>query len=100
MGKARRMKKERRENPEKFQAEAEELKKDSNLRRAMLWGIPAGGIIAAGASHFLLGEDALTGIALLVGAGGWIVVYLSELGKAIPPKDSGASAAIEFGRSR
>ena len=100
MGKARRMKKERRENPEKFQEKAEEMRRESGLRKAMLWGIPLGGIVAAAGSHYLLEADAITGIALLVGAGGWIVVYLSELGKAIPPKDSGASAAIEFGRSR
>ena len=100
MGKARRMKKERRENPQLAIEEQEAKAVDNRKRRALLWGTPLFGATISGIGYLSVGSDALLGVGLLVGIGGWIVVYLSELGQTIPKKDSSASAAIEFGRTK
>lgn len=99
MGKVRRMKKDRRENPEKYAKAAAELENAKSSRKAFLYGIPLISGIAAGVSFYLDSEFGI-GVFSLVGIGGWLVTYLSELGGSIPKKDSSASAAIEFGRSK
>jgi hypothetical protein len=94
------MKKERRENPQLAIEEEKAKAVDNRKRRALLWGTPLFGLVISGVGYASFDSDAMLGVGLLVGIGGWIVVYLSELGQTIPKKDSSASAAIEFGRSK
>ena len=100
MGKAKRAKKERRLAKEQGIDIQSEAKESTAKRKGLLYGLPALGLIGAAIAKYVVGSDPMLGISLTVGAGGWIVVYLSEIGKEIPPKDSSASAAIEFGRTR
>ena len=100
MGKAKRAKKERRLAKEKGIDVQAGQKESTAKRKGLLYGIPALGVLGAAVAKFVLESDPILGLSLTIGAGGWIVVYLSEIGKEIPPKDSSASAAIEFGRTR
>ena len=100
MGKARRKKKERRENPQIAEEQAQTQAADASKRKALLWGTPFLGAVISGIGYGVLNSDSLIGVGMLVGIGGWIVVYLSELGQTITPKDSSSSAAIEFGRTK
>ena len=97
MGKASRRKKERVKGGV---AETEAVEETSGgsaiLRNLMLWGIPllAAGLVYGG----LEAENNLfAGVAGLGGAGLWIVLLLSDLGKTIPPSGRNSGASIDFG---
>ena len=98
MGKASRRKKERvKGDGVEAAVETASERGSSLIRNIMLWGVPliAGGLVYMGI--YSMENDLFAGIAGLGGAGLWIILLLSDLGKTIPPSGRSSGASIDFG---
>ena len=98
MGQKKRARKERREAQRAAEAEAKQrLAEARRKRQRLLVGVVVSTVAAALLSWFVLDNERLTGIAILVGGLLFLLVSLGMLGAGISPRDRDRAGAIDFG---
>ena len=100
MGKASRLKKERRDDPlweAEQEAEQAAIAQAIRRRRTLLFIVPIAVTALAFGCYYGLESKSAAGVVGLIGAIGWLVLAASSVGATIKPSDRDSAAAIDFG---